>query len=228
MKVSNILKHIAFGLMLVFGISSCNKDVTEFGFDGQISGSIKDQSGNIVAGDITSNTIVVKALAQGDIVTTDIRVKGDGTYQNTKLYPNPTKFWVTGPVTMLGDTLRVDLSNNNIVQHDFVVIPFLTVKPPVVVGSPTATSISVSYEIVPNDGNVPNLRQVYCSTVPYPNSSTGSGPQYVTKIVSVTTDTGNADITGLTSKTKYYIRVGARATGSSVLNYSDQIEVTTP
>jgi hypothetical protein len=228
MKISETLKRTAFGLLLILGISSCNENVTEFGFDGQISGTIKDQSGNIVAGDVTSNTLVVKALAQGDIVSLDIRVKGDGTFQNTKLYPNLTKFWVTGPVAMVGDTLSIDLSDNHIVQHDFVVVPFLTVKPPVVVGSPTATSISVSYEIIPNDGNVPNLRQVYCSTVPYPNSSTGDGPQYVTKTVSVTTDTGNADITGLTSKTKYYIRVGARATGSSVLNYSDQIEVTTP
>ncbi len=169
MKISNIIKLIVFGFLLIVGVSGCNEDVTEFGFDGAISGTIKDQSGNIVAGDVTSNTLVVKALAQGDIVTIDIRVKGDGTYQNIKLYPNSTKFWVTGPVTMVGDTLRVDFRETKWYSIDFVVIPFITVKPPAVVGSPTASSVTVSYEMIPDAGKEIELGKYYCSTVPYPN-----------------------------------------------------------
>lgn len=227
MKIAKSIKHLMLGLFILLLWTGCNEDVTDFGFDGAISGVLKDAAGNIVAGDITSNTIVIKALTEGDIVTTDIRVNGDGTYQNTKLYPRPTKIWITGPVTMTGDTLRVDFSEDNIVEHDFVVTPFITVKPPVS-GASTANSITVNYEMIPNGGKTPNLRQVYCSTVPYPNSSTGSGPQYATVTVSVTDNAGSTTISGLTSKTKYYVRVGARAAGSSVLNYSEQIEVTTP
>jgi hypothetical protein len=227
MKIIRKIQHIVVGLSILLFWTGCNEDVTDFGFDGAISGVVKDAAGNIVAGDITSNTIVVKALTEGDIVTTDIRVNGDGTYQNTKLYPKPTKIWITGPVTVTGDTLRVDFSENKIVEHDFVVTPFITVKPPVSSAS-TANSITVNYEMVPNNGKVPNLREVYCSTNPYPNASTGSGPQFVTFKVSLADNSGSATISGLTSKTKYFIRAGARAAGSSVLNYSEQIEVTTP
>ncbi|HPE74672.1 MAG TPA: DUF3823 domain-containing protein [Draconibacterium sp.] len=228
MKILRNIKHIVLGLSILVLWTGCNEDVTDFGFDGAISGVLKDAAGNIVAGDITSNTIVIKALTEGDIVTTDIRVNGDGTYQNTKLYPKPTKIWITGPVTMTGDTLRVDFSENSVVGHDFVVTPFITVKPPVLSGSASANSITVNYEMMPNNGKVPNLREIYCSTNPYPNASTGSGPQYMTVKVSIPDNSGSKTISGLTSKTKYFIRVGARATGSSVLNYSEQIEVTTP
>lgn len=228
MKMIKKIAQIMVGLSLIIWMAGCNEDVTDFGFDGAISGTLKDQAGNIVAGDITANVIVIKALGEGDAVAMDIRVKGDGTYQNTKLFPKPTKFWVTGPVTMTQDTLRVDLSKNNIVQHDFVVVPFLAIKPPVVSGTPTSSTISVNFEIIPASGYSPNLRQVFCSTNPYPNASTGSGPQFETKTASVTANTGTASFTGLKSKTKYFIRVGARASASSVMNYSDQIVVTTP
>lgn len=228
MRTSDISKYIVFSFLLNLGISSCDKNVTDFGFDGAISGSIKDQSGNIVAGDVTSNTILVKALTEGDIVTIDIRVKGDGTYENNKLYPGPTKFWITGPVTMENDTFLVDLSANNVVHHDFVVVPFLTVNLPVVEGKPTASTVTVNYKIIPNEGHVSDLRQIYCSTVPYPNANIGSGPQYETKTVNVSTDEGEVTITGLQPNTKYFIRVGARAKGTSALNYSEQIEITTP
>lgn len=227
MIILNKIKQVVFGISMFFWLTGCNENVTEFGFDGNISGKVQDQSGNIVAGDITSNNLLIRALGEGDAVTMDIRVKGDGTFQNTKLYPKPFKIWVEGPVTMV-DTLRVDFSTNKIVEHNFIVMPFLTVNPPVLNGTPTATSISVNYEIIPNSDNVTNLVQLYCSTVPYPNSSTGSGPQYETKTVDLSTDIGNATVTGLNSKTKYYLRIGARAEGTSSINYSEQIEVTTP
>ena len=165
MKMIKKIAQIITGLSLIFWLAGCNEDVTDFGFDGAISGTLKDQAGNMVAGDITANVIVIKALGEGDAVAMDIRVKGDGTYQNTKLFPKPTKFWVTGPVTMTQDTLRVDLSKNNIVQHDFIVVPFLTVKPPVVSGTPTSSTISVNYEIVPTTGYSPNLRQVFAAPI---------------------------------------------------------------
>jgi hypothetical protein len=228
MKILVLFKNTVFFLLIFVLLTNCNKDVTEFGFNGAISGKVKDQAGNFVAGDITSTNLSIKALGEGDKVTIDMRVKGDGSYENNKQYPKKFKIWVSGPVTMTEDTLRVDFSSTGDIKHDFVVIPFLTIKSPLVVGTPTSSSVTVSFEIAPNGGKVTNLRQLYCSTIPYPNATTGSGPYYDTKTVTMTTDSGNAIVTGLTSKTKYYLRVGARATGATGLNYSDQIVITTP
>lgn len=228
MKIEVKFKEIVFFLSIIILLTGCSKDVTEFGFNGAISGIVKDQAGKLVAGDITSTNLSIKALGEGDKITIDMRVKGDGTFQNNKQYPKKFKIWVSGPVTMAEDTLRVDFSSTGVIKHDFVVIPFLTIKSPLVVGTPATSSVTVSFEIVPNGGKVTNLRQLYCSTIPYPNATTGSGPYYDTKTVSMSTDSGNAVVTGLAPKTKYYIRVGARATGATGLNYSDQIVITTP
>lgn len=227
MKISNIIKQVVLCLSLVIWLTSCNKDITDFGFDGVLSGKLKDQAGNIVAGDITSNSLAIKVLGENDNVTIDLRVRGDGTYQNTKLFPKKSKVWVTGPIKMVGDTLRIDFSQNKIIQHDFIVIPFLTIKPPIVVGNPTSTSVTLSYEVIPNENKTPNLIEAYCSTNPYPNGSTGSGPSYHTLKVTMKANAGSVTISGLTAKTKYYIRIGARANGTTALNYSEQITITT-
>ena len=39
---------------------------------------------------------------------------------------------------------------------------------------------------------------------------------------------GMTTITGLISKTKYYIRIGAKADGASYQNFSEQLIITTP
>lgn len=208
-------------------ITSCQKITTDFGNNCAISGSLKDQSGNVVAGDITSTNLSVKALGEGDIVTTDMSVSGDGTFQNTKLFGKKYRIWVTGPITMIDDTLDVDFSVNSVIVQDFTVKPFLTFNKPVIIGSPTATTVDVSYEIVENSGKVVSKREVYCSTVPFPNASTGSGPSYSTNKVTLVTNSGNVSITGLLTNTKYYIRIGAQATGATGFNYSEQIEITT-
>lgn len=228
MKIANKIKQIVFALFLLVWLTGCDKDIVDFGFDGAISGKLKDQAGNIVPGDITSTGLIVKALGEGDNVAMDMRVQGDGSFQNTKLFPKKFKIWISGPVTMTADTLRVDFSSDKNVQYDFVVVPFLTVKLPVISGAPASTQVTVSYEVIGNNGKVPNLREVYCSTIPYPNASTGSSPLFHTVKTVVTANSGNATVTGLTAKTKYYLRVGARATGTTAFNYSEQIVFTTP
>jgi hypothetical protein len=213
--------------MIILLTANCEKIITDYGNDRSISGILKDPSGIVVPGDITSTNLSVKALGEGDIVTTDMRVHGDGTYSHTKLYPKKYKIYVTGPITMVDDTLNVDFSIDKSVIKDIVVTPFLSLTKPAVVGSPTATTIDVSYAITASSGKTVSKRALYCSTVPYPNASTGSGPFYATKTVTLNTDSGNASVTGLTSKTKYFIRIGAQATGATGFNYSDQIEITT-
>ena len=230
MKISYINKIFSFfsvlSLLLFWG---CEKNITEFGFDGVISGTIKTADGSIVAGDMTNNTLIVQALGEGDLVTTVIRVDGDGTYQNTKLFPAKTKIWLTGPVITEGsDTIEIDFTTRKEQVYDFTVIPFLSIKTPVLNGTPTSATITVDYDIKGNAGYTSKTRNIYCGTYRYPNNSIGSGTFYTTKIVPVNTDSGTATITGLVSGTKYYIRVGATANGSNYQNFSEQIIVTTP
>lgn len=228
MKILDKIKSLIFCLLFLLLITGCQKLVTDFGFDAAISGKVVDQAGNIVPGDITTTNLSVKALGDGDKVTMDMRVKGDGTYQNTKLFPKKYRIWITGPVTPVADTLRVDLAANKTIVNDFVVIPFITVDKPAVVGSPAATSANVSYGMTANSGKVVSKRELYCSNVPYPNASTGSGPFFNTVKVTLTTNSGTAAVTGLTASTTYYLRIGVQATGATGMNYSDQITFSTP
>lgn len=228
MKTFDKIYYLVFCWILIILVSACQKKiVSDFGFDGTFSGKVVDQSGNLVPGDITSANMTVKALGNGDIVTIDMRVKGDGTFQNTRLFPKSYRIWISGPLTMVGDTVRVDLATEKTIVKDIVVIPFISVDKPSVVGSMTATSIDVSFVLTANSGKVVSKRELYCSTIPFPNASTGSGPSFASKTVSLTANSGTASITGLASKTKYYIRIGAQATGATGFNYSGQIEVTT-
>jgi hypothetical protein len=233
MNMNNILAKIKvftfYMLMTVWAASCENEDITDFGFDGSFSGTLKDESGNIVPGDITSNGLVVKALGEHDHqVTTDMRVNGDGTYKNTKLYPQTYKIWVSGPVTLVTDTVIIDFAKQKQVNQDLVVSPYVRVGKPVVVGNPSGTSVDVSYEMTPDDGKIVSKRELYCSTNPFPNATTGSGPFYETKKVTLNADAGTATVADLDPHTKYYVRVGVQAKGSSGFNYSEQIALETP
>ncbi len=225
MKKANIITCLSFIFMMV--ISGCNEPITDFGFNGGISGKILDQSGNIVAGDITSGGFIVNALGEEDEVAMIMRVKGDGTFANLKLFPKKYTVRVEGPVFPI-DEVVIDLTGNQQVEHNFTVTPFLTIAPPTLNGTPTATEIKVNYSITENNGKTAGTREVYCSNIPYPNASTGSGPYYSTVKVTLSANSGVATITGLQAGTRYFIRVGAKANGASAFNYSDQLIVTTP
>lgn len=216
----------AFLVLLILG-NACNEPITDFGFDGGIYGKVVDQNGNIVPGDIASGGFMIRALGEGDEVSMDMRVKGDGTFANLKLYPKKYTVRVEGPVFPV-EEVAIDLTGGQQVEHNFTVTPFLTIATPTLNGAATATEIKINYSIVGNEGKTAGTKEVYCSTVPYPNASTGSGPAYETKKVTLGTTSGIASITGLTSGKKYFIRVGSKATGASAFNYSDQLVVTTP
>jgi hypothetical protein len=229
MKTLQIIKNGIWVAMLIVGVLACkDEDIVDFGFDGSIAGTLKDPQGNVVPGSITSANFVVRALGQGDQVTTDMRIKGDGTFANTKLYPKPYKVWVAGPVSLVTDTMVIDFSKQRAVVQDIVVKPFVRIDRPEVVANQTGTSVDIDYEMIPDDGKTVDRREVYFSTNPYPDTNTGSGPYYHTVKVTLPSDNGNISVTGLTSKTKYYVRIGAQAVGASGFNYSEQIVITTP
>ena len=208
---------------LLFG---CDEAITDYGFTGQISGRILDQAGNIVSGDITTNHMTVYVLGELDTEPIPIRVKGDGTYTNIHLYPQKYKVWLDGPVANASE-YNVDLTGNPVVQ-DFTVTPFLTIPPPSLVGSPTASDVTVSYSITENAGYTAKVRSIYVSTVSYPGQSTGSGAYWQTVKKTVTANQGTEKITGLKANTTYFVRVEAQANGTTQFNLSDQISFKTP
>ncbi len=83
-------------------------------------------------------------------------------------------------------------------------------------------------EIIGNEGYIPQTRNIYCGTYPYPNGRIGSGSFYSTIIVPLISNKGMETITNLSSNTKYYIRIGSKAEGSDYENFSEQIIITTP
>lgn len=208
---------------LMFG---CDEAITDYGFTGQISGSILDQSGNIVSGDITTTAMTVYVLGELDTEPIPIRVKGDGTYANIHLFPQKYKVWLDGPVANASE-YNVDLTGSPVIQ-DFTVTPYLTIPPPSVSGSPTSTEVTVNYTITENAGYTAAVRSIYVSTVSYPGQSTGSGAYWQTIKKTVNTNQGAEKITGLKPNTTYYIRLEARANGTTMFNLSDQISVKTP
>jgi hypothetical protein len=228
MEMMNKIKYLSFVALALIFVAGCDKPITEFGFDGSISGTIKDAAGNIVPGDITTSNFIVRVLADGDISTIDMRVKGDGTFMNDKLYPVNSKVWISGPVVPAAtDTVMLDLSGGQQVVHDFVVTPVFSIATPVISGTPTATTASFTYNITANSSKTPSAREIYCSTIPYPNTSTGSGPYYSTVKKTMTTNSGTVDLTGLKASTLYYVRIGVRSS-TTQFNFSDQITFTTP
>lgn len=227
MEMIKKIKYSGLTILLILFLAGCDKPITEFGFDGGISGTVKDASGNIVPGDITTANFIVRVRAEGDISTIDMRVKGDGKYTNTKLWPVKSRVWVSGPVVAAAsDTVELDLTKGQVV-HDFMVTPVFSIATPAVSGTPTATTASFTYSITANTTKTPSAREIYVSTIPYPNTSTGSGPYYRTVKVSLTANSGTANVTGLVAGTKYYVRIGVRSS-TTQFNFSDQITFTTP
>lgn len=240
-KTKNIKKHImnnigtvqnnsALLLLLIIIMTSgfgCDDGrITDWGFDGQISGQLLDQNGNIVSGDITIAALTVFALGEEDDLPIQIRVQGDGSFANTHLFPQSYSVWVEGPVDA-PDPVTVDLTGDP-VQHDITVTPFLTIPPPVTVGSPATNEVTVSYQIIENQGNIVNDGRIYVSTVSYPSQSTGSGGHFHTIQETMDENVGEVTVTGLEADTKYYIRVTARAEGTTDWNLSDQTIIETP
>jgi hypothetical protein len=207
----------------------CSNEKTDFGFTGEIKGAIKDNSGTPLYGDMNSNNLVVKLLGEGDKQAIDIRVKGDGTYQNMKMFPKRHKVWLEGPFVK-SDTLSADFSSGVEQVKDFTVTPLIS--PKIISGTVTGTSINVDYAIVAGTGYSVKTKVIYCSTVPYPTGSIGSSTNvYFTKTVTLPTAlSGTVTITDplIVSGTKYYIRIGALANVGVLMNYSNQIEINMP
>src|SRR5690606_20429584 len=140
-------------------------------------------------------TFAVEALGELDLATMVIRIKPDGTYANSKLYPQVYEVQLVGPFyeSPVGP-ITADLTGGKTVVEDFQVTPFLTLAVPSVAGSPTSTEVTVDYGIVANGERAPEIMEIYCSTVAWPTRTTGTGMGYHTKTVSVDEARGTATI----------------------------------
>jgi len=213
-------------IMLALTTYGCSYIDTEFGFEGSINGKIQDGNGNALYGDINSNSLIVRLLGENDKETIDIRVNGDGTFQNVRMYPKLHKAWVEGPI-VFSDTVLIDFGENLDQVHDFTITPLIS--PEIVNGTASGTSIAVEYSIVPTDANTVSKKEIYCSTVKYPTASIGSMTNiYTTKTVTLAALSGNTQITGLVAGTTYYLRIGAQASASKIMNYSNQVVIKVP
>ena len=224
MKTKNIKIFILLFVSVAF--IKCDYHVSDFGFNGTIKGTVKDNSGNPLHGDLNSNNLLVKLLGEGDEQAIEIRVNGEGTYQNLKMFPKKHKVWVEGPI-IKSDTVTVDFSIDENVVQDFTVTPLLV--PHISGGTANGTSVSVDYSIDANAGNTVKEKEVYVSTVQYPTAATGSRTNvYFTKTVKLSQPAGNVVVDGLESGVTYHVRIGAQANNSALMNYSNQIEIEIP
>lgn len=223
------IKYISLLGLFVYLLTSCEREVVDFGNDRMLSGTLKDQSVNIVPGTVTKEDLSVFLLGEGETQPTILRVDGEGVYQNTKLFSQVYKAWIKGPVFMVNpsDTIYLDFTKNMSLAQDWIVTPYLSLAKPEITSGPTATSVNVSYSITGNEGKTAAKRELYCSTSPYPDTSRGSGNGYTTIKKSLSTNSGDFSVTGLKPGTKYYLRIGASANGKT-WNYSGQIIFTTP
>lgn len=224
------MKTNIVNFVLILGLfgSLCSCEIApDPGFDAVLQGKVLDDTQAPVFSDILSNNVIINALGERDATPIVIRVKGDGTFTNTKMFPKKYKCWVQGPVFRNApDTTLIDLSGGQSINQDFSVVPFLNIKLSLK-GTPAENSVTLTYNIVGNRTKRAALREIYVSTVPFPTRSIGSGPTYATITTTVTNDSGERQITGLAKKTKYFIRMGANGTGD-LMNYSEQIVITTP
>ncbi len=227
-----ILAMVAIYICL---FSACIETVTDFGFDGQISGMIVDQNGNPVSGDASNPAFTVFILGEEDRVPLELRVNGDGSYANLHLYPQSYSVWVDGPVDGPGQgELVVDLKGVP-VERNITVTPFLVIPPPTV--NISGSELQINYEITPSQGHLAAERVVLVSTVAKVGVNTGNGPRWLTRRQTLASNSGTATVTidsDLVNMAKsrgsgnLHIRIVARSDQSTDWNHSIPIVIQAP
>jgi hypothetical protein len=222
----NIQKKIFLPVVIVIVGAACDDSVTDFGFNGALSGVIVDQTGAPVRGNTATNDLRVRIQGVDELQPLDIRVTHDGTFTNTHLFPQVYKLWLEGPVSggpTAENPLEVD-SRNRPVQN-ITVTPFLNIGKPTV-SQPSGNSVQVTYNITPAAGREVQTganRVVWASTVQWPGPTTGNvGQRTHTVTTQLSANSGTATVSGLRAGERYCIRVGARAVGTTLWSYSDR------
>lgn len=227
--------NLALTSVFIIVLSSCEETVTDFGYNGQISGMILDQNGEPVAGDASNPAFTVFVLGEKDRVPLELRVNNDGSYANLHLYPQSYTVWLEGPVEGPGQgDLIVDLTGAP-VEQNIPVTPFLVIPPPTV--DVSGGELVINYEINPSQGHEAGSRVVLVSTVAKVGVNTGNGPRWQTREVSLDSNSGtatialDADLLNMAQTRgsgNLFIRIAARSNQTSDWNHSIPIVIPAP
>jgi hypothetical protein len=230
MKSLSVQPYLVGILVMAVLASGCDDSITEFGYSGQISGLMTDQNGEVVRGNSATTDFRVFVLGPDEIEPLEIRVTHDGTYSNAHLYPQVYSVWVEGPVAVQAtaeNPATADLTGGPVTQ-DFTVTPFLSIAVPIPT-QPSGNSIDVTYDVTPVARTAVAEGVIWASTASWPGPTTGTVAQRThTASASFTDASGTVTLTGLWEGRTYHVRVGARAEGESLWNYSDQASVENP
>jgi hypothetical protein len=237
MNAITIKKNLILALtsLSVIFMSACEETVTDFGFDGQISGLILDQNGNPVSGDASNPSFTVFVLGEEDRVPLELRVNGDGSYANLHLYPQSYTMWINGPVNGPGrGELQVDLTGDP-VEQNITVTPFLVIPQPT--ASISGGELIVNYDINPSQGHVAEERVVLVSTVAKVGVNTGNGPRWQTRELTLDGNSGTArveldaallDMAQERGGGNLHVRIAARSDQTTDWNHSVPIVIEAP
>jgi hypothetical protein len=214
-------------LMITVVAAGCDDSITDFGFNGAVSGMVVDQAGNPVRGNTATNDLRVRVQGLDELQPLDIRVTHEGTFTNTHLFPQVYNLWLEGPVSggpTQANPMQVD-ARRGLVSQDLTVTPFLTIGPPSV-SQPSGNSVQVTYNITPAAGHAVQTgsnRVVWASTVEWPGPTTGNvGQRTHTVTTELPDESGVVTVNDLRAGEKYCFRVGARAVGTTLWSYGDR------
>jgi hypothetical protein len=214
-------------LVMAAAVAGCDDSITDFGFNGGITGTVLDPSGSPVRGNTATNDLRVRIQGLDEAQPLDVRVTHDGTFTNTHLFPQVYNLWLEGPVSggpTAANPIQVDTRGRTTVQ-DLNVTPFLTLAKPAV-SAPSGNSVQVTFGITPADGRSVQTganRVVWASTVLWPGPTTGNVAQRTHTITTnLPANSGTVTVSGLRPGERYCLRVGARAVGTTLWSYSDQ------
>ncbi|MEM8966777.1 MAG: hypothetical protein AAGE93_10195 [Bacteroidota bacterium] len=234
-SITNNISLLALMTVYITVLAACEEKVTDFGFDGQISGMILDQNGNPVSGDASNPAFTVFILGEEDRVPLELRVNGDGSYANLHLYPQSYTVWIEGPVDgpERGE-LVVDLTGAP-VEQNITVTPHLVIPPPT--ASISGGGLEVNYEINPSQGHQAEERVVLVSTVAKVGVNTGNGPRWQTRELALDSNSGTTTVeldTDLLNMAQergggnLHIRIAARSDQTTDWNHSIPIVIAAP
>lgn len=228
------MRKIIYLGLLFFAIVACSENDNYDSPDETLQGAILDQETGDSIYSQTPNGLRVRLYDQNYDNPQPIDFWGmqDGSFKNTRLFPNEYKVIIDNGAFYPLDTMSIKIPLNS--NLDVKVLPILRISAvSKIVG---ANSIVVEYklsETKPEEGKIMR-RSILVNSTPYVdiNNFTNANPFINTENVSdslLTNTTFRDTIKDLKTNTSYFVRVGAR-TGNvgNRYNYSQVMELIIP
>ena len=233
-RMKYLILFIAFGIVF----SSCEKDNYD-GPSAELSGTFIDKVTNQpLAQDIISGT-VIELIEHGWVVgqtnvTQSLVIKGDGTYQNSLIFPG--KYLIRAVRGNFQDIPPIDTFEikKGINKLDFMVVPYLRIKDPSIVKNGNTVTATFKLE----QTTTQNVTRIGLYVHPNPNVGQPMKLVFVeTNLNRVTTPTETFTITmnldnfkswtQLRQGDQYYFRIGALSSATSAkYNYAPPVRLT--